>query len=205
MRGSCCTATTRTASMMIMTASGCVLNDEGQTRQQRRSNERLHIHRPRLTAYLRKLTRIGNYLRSCIHVALTARRELHSGSVACLEIPQSRGEQGNKERQAPRLGRVPQEQGERKRDTDHQPRESKDAPLAALARTEVRDSHASKCSKSASALGSREPQLGPRDLSGFDDSANLALARGERRAAGFDLEKNHPPQLAVGEPVEHDE
>ncbi len=124
-------------------SDSAVLDDEGQARQQRRRNERLYIHRPRLTAHLRELTRIGDQLGSCVHVALTARRELHSGSVAVLEIPQRRREEWNKERQPPRLSRVAQEHGERERHTDHQPREPKDAPLAALARADVRDSHPS--------------------------------------------------------------
>jgi len=55
------------------------------------------------------------------------------------------------------------------------------------------------------ALAPREPQLGPRDLAGFDHRADLAFARRQRRAARLHLEKYDPPHLTRREPVEHDE
>src|SRR5438093_6033501 len=53
--------------------------------------------------------------------------------------------------------------------------------------------------------GPREPQLGPRDLAGFDHRANLTLARRQRCAAGLHLEKHHTPHIPGREPIEHDE
>src|ERR1700757_4793478 len=54
-----------------------------------------------------------------------------------------------------------------------------------------------QCSKSSLAgrCGPREPQLGPRDLAGFDHRPDLALACRQRRATGLYLEKYHTPHI----------
>src|SRR5437879_905906 len=81
------------------------------------------------------------------------------------------------------------------------------APQKMLFMNGYSGSRSYQCSKSSLPLGwrPREAQLGPRDLAGFDQRTDLALARRQRRPARLYLEKDHPPHLPIREPIEHDE
>ena len=57
------------------------------------------MDRPRLAPNLIRFCIVSNRLRTSIHVALTARRELHSRSIPCLEKPQGTDKERNKQRE----------------------------------------------------------------------------------------------------------
>lgn len=62
-------------------------------------NERLDVDRLRLPANLIRFCPVSDLLRTGIHVALTARRELYSRSIPVLEEPQSPDEERDEEEQ----------------------------------------------------------------------------------------------------------
>ena len=97
------------------------------------------MHAQRLTADPPQLIRILDRFRSAIHIALTARRESHSGLVASLEEPQRGQPEKRKECESPDIGRAKrvEDPGEHQGGTEGHDAEAHAALPAA--RTDVRD------------------------------------------------------------------
>src|SRR5712671_6264203 len=64
------------------------LDEESYSGEEGSRNEGLDVDRERLAPQLCAFRRVDERLRTGIQVALTARRELHSGPVAILKVPQ---------------------------------------------------------------------------------------------------------------------
>jgi hypothetical protein len=99
------------------------------------------MDRLRLPANLIRFCFVSDRLRTGIHVALTARRELYSRSIPCLEEPQGAHVKGHKQGQPEHRAHSIENKQERNDDACGKSHDSKHEPLAALSRADVGDAH----------------------------------------------------------------
>src|SRR2546430_2741203 len=75
-----------------------------------RRDQRLEVHLARLLPERAHLQRVGDLLLPRVHVAQTARREVHSGLLSPLEVAHPGGEEREEQPQAREPGRAPHHQ-----------------------------------------------------------------------------------------------
>jgi hypothetical protein len=94
-----------------------------------------------LSANLIRFCPVSDWLGACIHVALTARRELHSRSVSSLEESKSAYKKRDKQDQPERTAHSIKNKQEGDDDAGREGCDSKHQPLAPLSRADVGDAH----------------------------------------------------------------
>jgi hypothetical protein len=81
--------------------SDSTLHQDQYCREDGRRHQRLHVHEASLTSNLAALGRIGNWLSTFVHVAQTARREVHSGLISSLKETHQADPERRKEYKSP--------------------------------------------------------------------------------------------------------
>jgi hypothetical protein len=97
------------------------------------------VHDASLTWNLAALGRIGNWLSTVVHVAQTARREVHSGLISSLKETHQADPERRKEYKSPTPWRSETEEDASEQGSGHQGHDAQSLALLLAARTNVRD------------------------------------------------------------------
>ena len=123
----------------ITTLSRGRLRNQCDSGEERGSNDRFDVYSARLPPHLLELRRLGDGLRSLIHVAQTARRQSHSSLVARLEEAERARIEDEDQRKPPNQRCIDRDKADGEQYPSAERRDSHHEPLAPLTSANVGD------------------------------------------------------------------